>query len=403
MRQWRHYLVVTVTAVGFCRVASSVDFDVSGYASLEPRIFFDAPLFPVQPAAGPSASTVLAPEFRFEWNDGVDRFTLSPYLRWDADDTQRTHADLREAFWQHADGSWTWRVGLARVFWGVTESRHLVDTVNQTDLVEDIDGEDKLGQAMIMLERWTASAGTFSLFILPGFRERTFPAADARLRGILPVDAKHPVYTSSAGNKHIDWAIRWSNTFGNWDIGASVFRGTSREPRLLPIADPLGGARLTPYYDVVNQLGVDLQYTRGAWLWKMESIGRSGQGKPFFASVSGFEYTFYGVAETRSDLGLLFEYLYDGRDTNAPPTPYDNDIFLGARWALNDAQDTSLLGGAIFDANGTQGFLEARRRLGETWVLETEFRWFPSAGIDNLLLYGYVNDSFTMVRLAKHW
>ena len=42
-------------------------------------------------------------------------------------------------------------MGIDKVFWGVIESRHLVDYINQTDGVEDVDGEDKLGQPMINL------------------------------------------------------------------------------------------------------------------------------------------------------------------------------------------------------------------------------------------------------------
>ena len=60
------------------------------------------------------------------------------------------------------------RVGVGKVFWGVTESRHLVDVVNQSDFVEDLDGEDKLCQPMLALTLklvW----GTFDLFVLLPF------------------------------------------------------------------------------------------------------------------------------------------------------------------------------------------------------------------------------------------
>ena len=40
---------------------------------------------------------------------------------------------------------WSLSIGLGKVFWGVTEFNHLVDVINQTDLVEGIDGEAKLG------------------------------------------------------------------------------------------------------------------------------------------------------------------------------------------------------------------------------------------------------------------
>ena len=72
-------------------------------------------------------------------------------------------------------------VGINSVFWRVVESNHLVDILNQTDLIEDIDGEEKLGQPMISLstqQDW----GGLSLFVLPWFRERTFPSEEGRLR-----------------------------------------------------------------------------------------------------------------------------------------------------------------------------------------------------------------------------
>ncbi|HEX6259599.1 MAG TPA: hypothetical protein VFZ51_03020, partial [Woeseiaceae bacterium] len=269
------WIVPVVTTLASVQ-AGAEGVDWSGYVSLEPRIFTDDPLFPAQPDAGLSPSAVLAPELRLEWNDGDDRLNLAPYFRWDADDNERTHTDLREASWLHVRGPWSWRLGLGRVFWGVTEARHLVDIINQSDQVEDVDEEDKLGQPMIVVERWTATAGTFGVFLLPGFRERTFPAADARLRGTLPVDSGRSEYESGAKNRRVDWALRWSDAVGKWDLGVSAFHGTSREARLLGHLDLGGRPVLVPRYDVISQVGTDVQYTEGSWLWKLESMVRRG-------------------------------------------------------------------------------------------------------------------------------
>jgi len=393
-------LLTTAWLVAATAVADAVEW--SGYVSLEPRVFVDRPLFITQPEAGLSPSIVLAPEFRLEWNNGDDRFTVAPYVRWDADDDERSHADLREALWQGIRGPWTWQVGLGRVFWGVTESRHLVDIVNQTDWVEDIDEEDKLGQPMIAFERWTSKAGSFSLFALPGFRERPFPAADARLRGVLPVKTERAEYESAAGNRRLDWAGRWANAMGGWDVGISGFYGTAREPRLPPGLAADGQPVLIPHYDVIGQVGVDVQYTRDAWLWKLEAISRHGQGKPFAAVVAGFEYTRFGLAGGNADLGLLLEYLYDRRDNTAPPTIYDDDWFLGFRLGLNDTQGTAILGGAIVDDDGTFVLVEAQRRLGQTWTIELEARWFLDINPADPILAGFHNDSFFTLRLARY-
>ena len=132
---------------------------------------------------------------------------------------------------------------MGKVFWGVTEAVHLVDIVNQTDLVESLDGEEKLGQPMIdlsLIRDW----GVVDLFVLPWFRERTFPSEDGRPRFAIPIDTHDPIYESSAEQHHVDFAARWSNSIGEWDIGLSYFYGTSREPRfvILPSAiDPVDG------------------------------------------------------------------------------------------------------------------------------------------------------------------
>ena len=60
------------------------------------------------------------------------------------------------------------RVGVGKVFWGVTESQHLVDIINQTDLVENIDTEDKLGQPMLettWLQNWGATTVLYFAWI----------------------------------------------------------------------------------------------------------------------------------------------------------------------------------------------------------------------------------------------
>ncbi|MDA2935447.1 hypothetical protein MYX82_14080, partial [Acidobacteria bacterium AH-259-D05] len=286
--------------------------------------------------------------------------------------------------------------GMSQVFWGVTESRHLVDVINQTDLVENIDDEDKLGQQMINVS-FQRDWGNVSLFVLPGFRERTFPGEDGRLRTPLPVDQDNARYESSAGKKHVDVAARYSHFIGDWDIGISYFHGTGREPTLIVNE---GGTALIPYYAIITQGGVDLQYTKGAWLWKFEGITRSGQGKTFAALVGGFEYTRYQVFRS-ADIGLLFEYLYDGRDEDAPATVFDDDLFVGTRLALNDTQDTQALVGAILDRNhgSTALSVELERRIGEKWKIEIESRhFFNTSRHDVLDTFG--SDDFTSVRFS---
>lgn len=374
-------------------------WDFAGTLSAELRVFPDNPLFSDQNDHAVSPSVAGEPEIVYEWNQNQDRLTLVPFARWDADDDERSHTDLREAHWLHIADSYDVLLGVGKIFWGVTESRHLVDIVNQTDGVEDIDGEDKLGQPMLRLN-WLSEWGTFSAFVLPGFRERTFPADDARLRGALPIDGDNPTYESDDGDDHVDIAMRWAHTLGQWDIGVSYFDGTSREP-LLRTGQRDGRTVLIPHYQLIDQTGIDIQYTGEATLWKLEMISRGGQGKRFFAAVGGIEYTFYSVAQSKADLGVLLEYQYDDRGPGAPPTTADDDIFLGARLTLNDVSDTTFLAGAIIDRHTHATFysVEAERRISNHWKAELEGRFISNVPAEDIL-YQFRNDDFVTVRLV---
>ena len=390
-------------AIALLPVAAAADeaaLEWSGSLEFQARVFAEDSLWPGQAPEAGQFSLAASPELRWRSDDGNQRASLIPYLRWDAVDAERSLIDLREAYWAWQGDETEILVGANVVFWGVTESVHLVDIVNQTDFAGDIDGEDKLGQPMVnvvLQKDW----GQFGVFLMPWFRERTFPGADGRFRPALPVDADRAEYESSAGQSHLDVALRYSHYFGDFDVGLSVFSGTSREPRFVPAAD---GDVLLPWYDQVDQVGLDLQYTRDAWLWKLEAIARNGYSHTFAAAVGGFEYTFYQVGESDADVGLLVEYQYDGRNALEPITIADNDLFVGTRLAMNDIDDTSVLAGFAYDVETGETFvnIEAERRFGDSWVFELRARAFTGAE-RNDVTYPIANDDYVQLHLAKHF
>ncbi len=387
--------------------AAAGELDVTGSVAGEVRAFPDSPQFSGQRDTTISPSVAVEVEAVYDTESGDDRFTLTPFFRVDAHDDNRTHGDLRAANWLHLGDGWDLVVGLDKVFWGVTESRHLVDIINQDDAVEDIDGEDKLGQPMVNLnleidDGPVVAGSTLSLFALPGFRKRTFVDDDARFRGPLPI-ADDATFESGAKERHVDVAARWTQTFDDLDIGISHFHGTSREARLLPRTTNAGTVELVPQYDQIDETGLTLQLTGDATLWKLEAMTRSGHGDRFYAVVAGFEHTLFGVFDTAADLGLLAEYQYDGRDTTrAPFVVADDDIFVGARLALNDEPDTQALAGAVIDKDtqSTLFLLEAERRVGDDWRAEVEARLFMNVSSDDEAA-GFKDDSVLTFRLTR--
>ncbi len=347
-------------------------------------------------------SLAAEPTFIHEWNDGNDQFAFTPFIRIDERDDERSHGDIRELTWIHVGDETELRVGIRKVFWGVTESVHLVDVINQTDAVENVDGEDKLGQPMVNVS-WVKDWGIIDFFVLPYFRERTFPASDGRPRTPLTVAVDDVQYESSDKEQHVDYALRWVHTLGDWDVGLSWFKGTNRDPTLQAGVDSNGQPALIPLYEQMEQFGIDLQATKGDWLWKLEVIDRDTSSVHYTAAAGGFEYTFVGIFDTAGDLGVLAEYIYDERDESAPSS-LQNDVLLGMRWTRNDAQSTEALFGVILDRdhNGKLLSVEASRRIGQDWKITLEARWFIDLPTSDPLYPGR-DDDFIQLELGWYF
>lgn len=376
-----------------------------GAFELEASLFAEDPAFAGQERD--DISFAVEPTLLLEWAHGDVVFTFTPFARIDAADDRRTHADLREAKFDLYDGEWDATIGVDTVFWGKTEVARLVDIVNTDDRVEDLDGEDNLGQPMIRLGRLVEDVGAFTAFLLPFHRPQTNPGRGGRLRGALPVllDAD---YRNGASSERVAGALRYDGVFGDVDLGLSAFHGVSRDPAFAP--EISGGApALRAVYTPITQIGVDAQYTYGATLYKLEAIGREGQldrnldNQSYVAASGGIEHTLFGFMDTNVDLGLIAEYAYDGRG-DAALTPFQDDIVGGVRVALNDEEDTTLLATAAIDreSGGSIFRLEASRRVLDVWTASIEAQAFVNID-DNDISAGARDDSFARFKLTYHW
>ncbi len=342
-------------------------------------------------------SIAFLPEYNIQWNEGYESVNFTGFFRIDKDD-KRTHWDIRELYYQKAKKNWELSIGLKKVFWGVTESNHLVDIINQTDAVESFDGEDKLGQPMIQYTWSSDKFGNFDFFYLPYHRKQTFTGKRGRLRFPVVLDKDDVNYESDAKEWRQDIAFRWSHYFGAFDVGLSHFYGNGREP-LFTFSQ---NGDLNAFYPIINQTGLDIQATHNAFLWKLESIYRSSNAQDFFALVAGLEYTFSNIDGNGLDIGVLGEYLYDERDELAL-NALQNDVFFGSRIALNDTQDTSLLIGGMKDLEKSSLIfsIEASRRIGSSWKAELEGRFFNNIDSNEFILSNFEDDSFLRLSISR--
>jgi hypothetical protein len=373
--------------------------DLRGFVEGEARLFVNEPIHPGQDDH--QFSLKFSPEWSHKLEDGT-QFYFIPFFRLDSADNERTHFDLRELDVIIPRDDWELRIGVRKVFWGVTETFHLVDIVNQTDLVESIDLEEKLGQPMVNLSIPT-DFGIFDFYVLPFFRERTFTGRGGRFRPSILVDTDQTRYESAAEEWHTDFAVRYFNAIGKLDLGLSYFIGTNREP-VFEIGTKGSEIVLIPVYEGISQWGLDALYVLGSWIFKVEALYRKEmRPEDYLATVSGFEYTFSGAFGTGMDLGVLAEWMYDERQ-ELTPHPFQNDLTAGMRLVINDVEGTEILAAVVQDleARTRLYFVEISSRLTEHWRLTAEYRGFTEQPSDDLSI-DFRDDDFFQLSLAYHF
>lgn len=422
----------------------AIDTYLKGSVEVEGQYFFEAGSEQDQKQENASLSGQLA--FDLFSDDGVHHLAFEPFGRVDWRDSDRSHFDLRQAKYQLAIDGFDLIIGVDKVYWGVMEAVHLVDVINQTDTVESMDGEEKLGQPMVRLS-YESGWGTFTAFALPYFRERTFAGTGGRPRPDFRIDDSRTTYESGREKEHFDWAIRYQAYLGDFEIGLAHFQGTAREPEFTPLIYrngeeftslacppstsgqgidvvatvndclllvgqtlglPLGEigdirVELAPHYSLMEQTSIDVQAVLGSWLVKAEALSRYQQSDRFMQATAGVEYSFYGIFNTGADLGVIAEYVWDERG-KAGLNSFQNDIFVGGRWALNNVSSTAILAGGAVDLETGAALLslEAEQRLGGAFKVSVEARGFIDIPDDDPL-FMISDDSFAQLRLAWYF
>lgn len=381
----------------------------AGSIALESRWFWDPTNFGlVARDAGLANGIVIKPELDAEVGESTS-LRISGFYRYDDMDSERTHGDVLEAYVVHYRptplGEFEVRVGFDRVFWGTTESNHLIDIVNQTDLVENPNEEYKLGQPMIHLTLSTDS-GIFELFGLPFHRQRTFPGLEGRLGFPFSIDTNNVLYESDDEERHFDVAFRYSHTFGYLDAGISGFIGTNREPFFVPNSLSSLPLSFSPLYTQISQTSLDLRLQHSGWLLKFEGLHRTGalnrlgQSEDYTAFVGGCEYSIFSLFGTGTDMTLVAEWSFDERRERAP-TRFDNDLFIASRVRFNDFQGTTVTASVLLgnDNDSRISTVEFSRRFSERVSLEMELVFLNEIATEDVL-YSLKNDSYLQLGIS---
>ena len=324
------------------------------------------------------------------------KITISAIARYDEKDSERRYIDFQKLKYEQYFENYTFKIGNEIIFWGVNESFNIIDIINQSNLAEDISGTKKFGQPMISLN-YNHSYGNFDLFIMPFFKERIFPGRNGRPRLALEVDKSTVAYESSSKKNKIDAAVRYSTVYDDYDIGIAHFYGNNRSPELN--VNPLS-QKLDAYYPILSQTSLDIQSTKGAWLYKLETLTAKNGEERHFGIAGGTEYTIYGLRETTSDLGIIVEYTFDDRNDFA----FNNEGVLALRWTKNDIKSTSLLAGLVADMSGSSNrfFAEFEQRIRDDLKVFIDMSINGEIDADDFT-YAFEEDSQLTLKIAKYF
>lgn len=367
MRLWPRLACAAAISVAAAPPALAETASIGGFIGFDTLSFrADGP--------GPETIHALTAEVRMRGDlSNSLSYDLRLYGRKTTDGLDGDYFDptVAKLVWQ--SGNWEITAGWDLLFWGVAEGRNVVNVVNQRDQIRDVMNDQGLGQAMLAL-RYFGPSFTVEGFVLPGFRERDYGTPGRRWGLGAPVDDSRSSFAASEGREHVDVALRISGMTENLEYGLSAFEGTLREPRFR--FDAATGT-LVPHYVQGRQAGLDLQYTAGPALLKLEAAHVnpyvSGEGS-YWATVAGVEYLPGQILNLPWDTTFYLEHNWDSRGDTGPSL-FQNDIFVGSRFDFGNVNETSLRLGAVTDLDhgGVLGSATLTTRLAKDFRFEMEY------------------------------
>ncbi|MEH6417494.1 hypothetical protein [Pseudomonas sp. CGJS7] len=321
----------------------------------EARVYADAPALADQDRERTQGSAYVSLNASGQTEGGA-RLDLDLFGRLAPRGSHEARGDVRQATVRWDSGKTEWKLGVLAETWGVLEAWNPVDIINQRDLAEDFQGDVKLGQpgavANLQLENTLLSfyATTYA-------RGRRYGEGEDRLRA-LPAPILEETF--ERGRWAPGLAMRAKFRLGSLDLALSQYAGPAREPVLQPL---LGGEGLRGFravYERIGQTGLEAQYVAGDSVFKAEVIRQQGGTDDFWGGGIGMETGFSKFAGGAGDLALYAEYYADTRNAAAPLTPFQRDVFLGARYTCNDAHDTVLELRSTYDLQRHSNLLDVR-------------------------------------------
>jgi len=275
--------------------------------------------------------------------------------------TKRTFARVDELYLKYDFENDAIKAGKSIEFWGALEVRNIVDAFNPIDLRNDFYAKDKLGVYNITYSHYTQS-GELSLIAKLYEQEQTmaetpyvynfFPSFVTYDGTLESEDSKYrpSIYLKYSASTETEYALDYAFIYENGYDSQRYFTSDG--------ALTGSGVNFMQNAYIVNKLMTYNTLVVDSTLYKLEALYAKVDGDERVGDYShiaiGVEHTIENIYKS-AGLGLIAEYYrYDTYEDDK----YDdlklfetmqNDLFVGARYSFNNSNDSSFIGGGIFD------------------------------------------------------
>ena len=383
--------------------SAELDWEINSEIGLEIKEFHKKEAYSDQKN---TYSGFIKSEIFIDFKNDIE-FLMEPYFRYDHHDKNRSLFNFKENNFTYYYNDIQVKAGISEVFWGITESKNLVNIINVKD-VADGDQKAKLGQSLLAFSNYSEKYGSLDFYYLPFFKNSSQIGQTGRLRLSRPIENYDIVYEGGAGSKVPSWAIKWENSFGMLDFSLQGFRGNSRESSTIAKLENLQ-LKYFQGYERISQLGTYLQLISGPIIYKLEAIKRNGQKNAknirenFYSYTLGMEYLINNLFENKWDLTSLIEYHNDDRNNDSTDI-FQNDLFLATRLNFNDTDGTEFLTSITLDTDGggNTSTLELSSRITDNIRVTGSYNAYWSVN-EKDILYSFRRDNYFLINITNYF
>jgi len=306
-----------------------------------------------------------------------------------AKDTHRSYARIDELYGEYEFDDSQVLVGKSIRFWGALEVRNIADVFNPYDLRADPFYKTKLGVINAEYTRYTET-GELS-FIVQLYEQPREMSAYPYVYYYFP---KNITYSKDLKTQHGRYRpniyVKYSDSYEgdtySLDYNVIFQNGYDSQRYYTTHLTANNEVETNEHAYLVNKFITYDTLVSGATLYKLEAIFTDVLNNDQISDYShlglGVEHTIPQVYD-EADLGLLAEYYsydtIDGSKRNDLQLfeVFQNDLFLGLRYSFNKGDDSTIVGGGIFDLDYDEDvyYFEYNTRIADSYKITFDYRY----------------------------